>query len=466
LALILSVIALTWLAGCSLVRQPSAEEYESVRQNKKAIVLYRLTGSLDGKEVHLLVEHLVADYFNRLVLRFGLANLDTGEPIKSFSPVVRSDLHFSPSPEVAKSGWGAFLLEPGVYYLRMTSELISSDGAARREIIDPIPEFRFVVPPNAPLLYMGSLHLACTTIETGGWFGGRKFGSCSLKAIEASEKEAASLIAQASFREFGVPLSATMQRYASVPLPPGALSQAAPVGLAVPSGKIEVGSPEWMKRAMGIGLLPSTALLALATGGGGGGAPGMGGAVGFAILWAPVGAALGYLGGKWSESSWEPCREALQESLIKFEPIVALTTKLKAALVNAGVPTLEIATGAGAEAEALASDVKSILNAQVTRVVLRFCSPTLCLDVATHATLFDVATQTYVYDRVFVYSAAELELQPYESYVRSSTTPAASRSLEEYCEEGGGELLQADLANALDATINRVAQDLGLQVLD
>jgi hypothetical protein len=65
-----------------------------------------------------------------------------------------------------------------------------------------------------------------------------------------------------------------------------------------------------------------------------------------------------------------------------------------------------------------------------------------------------------------VYSAAELELQPYESYVRSSTTPAASRSLEEYCEKGGGELLQADLANALDATINRVAQDLGLQVLD
>jgi hypothetical protein len=88
------------------------------------------------------------------------------------------------------------------------------------------------------------------------------------------------------------------------------------------------------------------------------------------------------------------------------------------------------------------------------------------LDVATHATLFDVATQTYVYDSVFVYSAAQLELQPYELLVRSSTTPASSRTLEEYCEEGGGELLQADLSNALDATINRVAQDLGLQVLD
>jgi hypothetical protein len=37
LALILSVIALTSLAGCSIVRQPSPEEYEDVRQNKKAI---------------------------------------------------------------------------------------------------------------------------------------------------------------------------------------------------------------------------------------------------------------------------------------------------------------------------------------------------------------------------------------------------------------------------------------------
>jgi hypothetical protein len=84
------------------------------------------------------------------------------------------------------------------------------------------------------------------------------------------------------------------------------------------------------------------------------------------------------------------------------------------------------------------------------------------LDVATHATLFDVATQSYVYDRVFVYSGAELELQPYELFVSSPTTPATSRALEAYCEEGGSELLQADLSNALDATVYRVIQELGL----
>jgi hypothetical protein len=458
LALIVSVIALASLVGCSIVRQPSPEEYESVRQNKKAIVLFRLTGSLDSKEVHLLLEP-VGSYPNYILLSFGLANLDAGEPMKAF-PVgtavaswVPSYVYFSPSPDVAESGWGAFMLEPGTYYLRITSAVLPAQVRAR-EIIDPIPEFRFIVPPNTPLLYIGSLHLACTTKEAGGWFGGREFGACSSDATAANEDEAARVVAGTSFRDFGLPLSTMVMQTYRMPLPllPGTISKVAPVGLLVPSGKIEVGSPEWMKRAMLLGVgVPSAAIIGL-TGGYG---------AGFAVLWAPVGTILGYLGGKWSESSWEPCRQALQESLTKFEPMVALATKLKAALDHEGVPTLEIATVAGAGAEALASEVKSILNAQITRVVLRLCSPTLCLDVATHATLFDVATQTYVYDRVFVYSAAQLELQPYELFIRSSTTPAASRSLEAYCEAGGGELLQADLSNALDATVNRIMQDLG-----
>ena len=66
-----------------------------------------------------------------------------------------------------------------------------------------------------------------------------------------------------------------------------------------------------------------------------------------AILWAPIGAGLGYLGGKWSESSWEPCRQVLQESISKFDPMAALATKLKGALDHAGVQTLAIGTEAG-----------------------------------------------------------------------------------------------------------------------
>jgi hypothetical protein len=149
--------------------------------------------------------------------------------------------------------------------------------------------------------------------------------------------------------------------------------------------------------------------------------------------------------------------------------MAALATKLKAALNNWDVPTVDIAKDGGARADT--SDVKSVLHAQIQRVVLRLCpssfpSTPVCLEVATRARLFETATQTYVYDRVFVYSAAQLELQPYELSVTSSTTAATGRALEAYCEEDGGEILQADVSNALDATVNQIVQDLGLRVED
>lgn len=418
-------------------------------------------GSLDSQEVHVLAHSTVGpNLFNQINLLLGLANMDAGEPISKFpvgsavAPWVRSYGYFSPSPESTEKGWGVFLLEPGTYYLSITSGV---EG-----VVEPIPEFRFTVPPKAPLVYIGSLHVACTTFENAGWYGTRGFGwgSCLPDATAANEDEAAKLVAQASFREFGSLSTMIMQRFDRAPLPPGTISTAAPLGLLVPQGKIEVESPQWMKRAISMGLLPSAGLLALASGGGGPGA-GYVGALG--ILWAPVGTVLGYVGGKFSESSWEPCRKALQESLTKFDPMAVLATELKAALDDERIQVLEIGVSGNAGPKALTSDVKSILNARITRIVLRFCSPTLCLDVATHVMLFDVATQTYIYDRVLVYSATQLELQPYESSVPSSTMLAAGRALEAYCEEDGGEVLKGDVSNALDATVNQIVQDLGLE---
>jgi hypothetical protein len=214
LALILSVIALTSLAGCSIVRQPSPEEYESVRQSKKAIVLFRLTGSLDSKEVHVLLD-TVGGYPNYILLSFGLANLDAGEPLRVFpvtttvAPWVPSYVYFSPSSEIAESGWAAFLLEPGAYYLRIASHV--------KGVLEPIPEFHFIVPFNVPLVYIGSLHVACTTIENAGWYGTRGFGfgSCSSEATAANEEGAAKVIAETSFRDFGSLSAMIMQRMIS-----------------------------------------------------------------------------------------------------------------------------------------------------------------------------------------------------------------------------------------------------------
>ncbi len=351
---------------------------------------------------------------------------------------------------------GAFLLEPGAYYLSVTS--------SPKGVIAPEPEFSFVVPPNKPLVYIGSLHVACTSTENAGWSGGWTLGyrACSPDATAANEDEAAKLVAQASFKEFGPPLSAIMHHYPSTTLAPGTLSQVAPIGLLMPSATIDIGSPEWMRRALQIGLSPSALLGALGASGGG---LGGGVLVGFAVLWAPVGTVLGYVGGKFSESSWEPCRLALQESITKFDPMTALATQLKAALDHEGVQSLMIGTVANAGDEISVSEIKSVLNSRMTRVGLRLCSPTLCLDVATHVTLFDVATQTYVYDKVLAYSGAESEL-PYELRVTKPgyITALPGRDLEAYCGEGGGEKLQGDLSEALDATVAQIVHDFGLKL--
>jgi hypothetical protein len=443
-----SCFLLFLLTACTVVRPLDLDEQEAIRQNKKAVVLFRLTGSLDKKEVRLLRENIVSDQSNYALLSFGLANLDVGEALKTL-PVAtataswaQSFIYFSPSSEAAENGWGAFLLESGTYYLRITSHV--------KGILEPIPEFRFVVPPNAPLVYIGSLHVACTTVEDGGWFGGRKFyyGSCLSDAAAADEAIAAKQVAQASFRDFGPPSTMIMQRYNSE-VPPGTISTTTPLGLLVPRGKIDVGSPDWIRRAIGIGLLPS-ALFSL-------GASGPG--VAAALLWAPVGAALGYAGGKWSESKWEPCRQALQESLSAFDPMAVLGTKLKSELERAGMTTIEIATDA---AGAKASDVETVLIAQIQGVMLRFCSPTLCLEMVTRVRLFEPATESYLHDRAFVYlnsKASTRELQPYESLVTDATS---GRDLETYCGEGGGEILQRDFSKALDATVRGLVQNLDL----
>ncbi len=105
------------VTGCSIVRQPSPEEYESVRQNQKAIVLFRLTGSRDGKEVHVLLDS-IGSYPNFVFLSFGLANLNANEPLKVISvrgraPFRSSYAYFSPSSEIAETGWVPSSWNPG-----------------------------------------------------------------------------------------------------------------------------------------------------------------------------------------------------------------------------------------------------------------------------------------------------------------------------------------------------------------
>lgn len=452
------------ITGCSLVRPLSPAEYDALQSQRKALVLFRLTGTLDDKAIPLLVENLASGYADIVVLRFDLANLDMGEATTSFAPVARSDRHYSPSPEAARDGWVAFMLAPGTYYLRLTA-----NDAAGRQWIQPSAEFRFILPPNTPFLYIGSLHLACTTKESASWFGGRDFSSCMTDAETAKENEAAHSIARTWFKAFGQPIASIMQPYGA-PLAPGTISKLAPVGLLTAARKIDLGSPEWMARALALGLAPSTGMLALASGGGG---PGAGAIAAFAILWAPIGTVLGYLGGKWSESGWEPCRQALQESLSKFDPAL-LASKLKSALNHRAVQILDIDPETGLGDGPWPNDAKSILTLDIHRVALRLCptsfmDDTLCLEIASRVRLYEATTQRYVYDLVIVHANGKPsadDAQPYERVVRESAINDSGswsgRAPDIYCSAGGSEILLGDISRGLDAIVSKVVEDLSL----
>ena len=64
---------------------------------------------------------------------------------------------------------------------------------------------------------------------------------------------------------------------------------------------------------------------------------------------------------------------------------------------------------------------------------------------------------------LFVTGCSESLVTKPESIESSSTTMPSGRDLEAYCGEGGGEKLQGDLSDALNATVYSVMQELGLR---
>jgi hypothetical protein len=179
-----------------------------------------------------------------------------------------------------------------------------------------------------------------------------------------------------------------------------------------------------------------------------------------------LGAASGFLGGKLSESSFEPCRQVIQQSILKFDPMQALNTKLKAVLRQSGVQIVEV--GGAQNASGSGNDFKSTLSLQIQRIALRNCgdlSDSLCMEMTTRAQLFETATKTYPYDTVLRYSdAPSLPSRPFEVQLTVTPWESPGEELKSYCKDNGTELLVRELAYGLDAIVDRVVADLGLSL--
>lgn len=217
----LAVLLIAGLAGCApsmSIRPPTASDIESVRNRQQAVVLFRLTTTIDGKAVSPLDP---GDSNN--AVRIYLASLgNMGAPMR-VTPA-------SFSQSTAADGWHYLLLSPGVYYLLVLPPGVEQNppavayhaASARygrltqyafvqgrggfwapelmafvlRDMPPPdfreLPGFWFQVPENGQVVYLGSLSIAC---RSGRGVFGNLIDSCGDVGLADDRQSAKQAIA-------------------------------------------------------------------------------------------------------------------------------------------------------------------------------------------------------------------------------------------------------------------------------
>ena len=306
IALVLSCGVL--INGCAThSRLPSEGEERLIQQHSGVIVLLRLRELVDGKpieDIRLREKNERAGY--------GFA-VDIGRLNAGQSPdltMKRPDATLiSPSAEARREGWIYYVLPPDTYYLTVYD--IEKKGPLA-------PGFLLSVPGDKPLVYAGTLDIACKKLFLRGP------GECSGVSL-TDEGDAVKVLAQAHFAQHGPISTSVMSKYDE----PVAASQRPalfPMGYVTSAGTKDLVSPEWVKRSVRRAAAPEVAGLAAGlmqlTG-----IPGAALATAY-VAYLPVGLIVGAIAGKSAEKKWQPCIQELAQEIKEDDPTAALQSKL------------------------------------------------------------------------------------------------------------------------------------------
>ncbi len=146
-----SVVAMAInLVGCAAsIGLPTARESAAISAGEKTIVLLRLECTVQNQPYEPFRHSLGAE-FN---IGLGLGSFETGG-----RPKFIDTLRFL-SPESRREGWTYFVLSPNIYYLAVYPPR-RTDVTTHAERMQRAPRWRIDVPPNAKLVYVGTLRLA------------------------------------------------------------------------------------------------------------------------------------------------------------------------------------------------------------------------------------------------------------------------------------------------------------------
>lgn len=178
------------------------------------------------------------------------------------------------------------------------------------------------------------------------------------------------------------------------------------------------------------------------------------------LLYLPVGAGLGVVGGSFSEHKWQPCMGLLSGELETADVAGQLETGLTNALGSKGIDDIvHLPPGEELPDGTNEGKPKVVLQADIQRVVFSECRKRWMFEVGTQVRgrLWDTDTKQYVYDNIYVNTHKLLSADT--SYIPSSEC----RKIEEYCGDQGTAVFGKDLVKAIDATASTIIHDLTLR---
>jgi hypothetical protein len=192
-------VLITNLVGCASIDLPTANERTAVGAGEMAIVLLRVDSTVENQQPYEAFKHSITEDN----ISFGVGSFDTGG-----EPRRLALLRFL-SPESRKDGWTYFVLPHGIHYLAAYPPRRTDVWTYERNIKNA-PRWRLDIPPNAKLLYAGTLRL--TGKSTPLLFGGRIMTSIQIDNMSVTnDEELARKLLTKEFPEFGEVQSALLR---------------------------------------------------------------------------------------------------------------------------------------------------------------------------------------------------------------------------------------------------------------
>lgn len=184
-------LLISQLVGCASIELPTANERAAVGAGGMAIVLLRVNATVENHQPYEAFKHSITEDN----ISFGVGSFDTGG-----EPRRLALLRFL-SPESRKDGWTYFVLPHGIHYLAAYPPR-RTDVWTYEKSIKNAPRWRLDVPPNARLIYAGTLHLSGKS--TPLLIGDRIMTSIQTDNMRVTnEEELARKLLTKEFPEFG-----------------------------------------------------------------------------------------------------------------------------------------------------------------------------------------------------------------------------------------------------------------------